>query len=151
MNKMSQLLKFISEITACCSTRHSNSPLTPWWPRPPSPRSWSWPRWLTRSWTPSPSSSTSSRPGWEREQYIPRWGHGVSQLCSVMEIFSKIWSLTGEIRTLQTCIYIFAKTKLDLNYISINCHHILPTIKTPSSEAFSEYPCAYQLWQNCLI
>ena len=38
----------------------------------------------------------------------------------------------GEIRThrLIFASYLFvAKTKLDLNYISINCHHILPTIR----------------------
>ena len=51
----------------------------------------------------------------------------VSHLCSFVEILN-IWLC--KIRTYrQAHIYIVAKTKLDLNYISINCHHILPTIR----------------------
>ena len=138
------LLKFISEIKQCCNTRPYNAPSLHDGPLLPQQEA---------------GDDPDDRPGAgrrhhrlppvrdraERGNNIHQGESGVICVHSWRNGDSKHLTLLNQDIQSEAHIYIVAKTKLDLNYISINCHHILPTIQTPSLDPFSEYPCAYQL------
>ena len=128
MNQMSRLFICISEIKLCCHTQHSNVSMMA-------------PSSLSKKLVMTPMTDQELdavtivfhqfETGLREGTIYTKVRRTLSSQGEVESLSIKSDPLAAE--DMSTDLYLlhiyFAKTKLDLNYISINCRHILPTIR----------------------
>ena len=154
MNQMIQALRLISEIKPCCHTPSSDSCVSMM-----APSSLSKKLVMTQMTDQELDSVTIVFHQFEtglREGTIytkVRRGRPLSFMLSHAElkILNVIRWRNQDSQTYICFIFIFCKNETWSELYFHKLSSYFADNKTPSLEAFSEYPCVYQLWQNCLI